>query len=43
MSVTAPSEKLGQGGFKITNKWLRNVHMLLLTISEHEANIEEVR
>ena len=28
---------------KVSNKWLRNVHMLFLTIAEHESNIEEVR
>lgn len=35
--------KKDPAGFKISNKWLRNVHMLLLTIAEHESNIEEAR
>ena len=29
--------------YKISNKWLKYVHLLFLTIAEHELNIEELR
>ncbi len=32
-----------QENYKISNKWLKYVHLLFLTISEHELNIEELR
>jgi hypothetical protein len=37
------SDRTDKDGFRISNKWLRNVHMLFLAIAEHESNIEEVR
>ena len=31
------------GDFRVCNRWLRHVHMLLLTVSEAEMNIENIR